>query len=497
MKRVAAVLVVGFWAANAAADEGALRLTLKEAIRSAVERNIDVRAELYNPAISEADIRLNQGIYNPLLSVFTNFQYAVTQSASTFFTDINRQKTFELNPGVTQLMPTGGTVGLAFNNTYTNTNTRFSPGEYWNSDLTLSLSQPLLKNFGREPTELAIMVARNGKDGSVEQFKSKLMDTVARVRTEYNKLYSLREDLEVKRTSLELARKILSDTKAQVKAGVLPAMEILNAEFGVASREKDVIDAERGVKDQNDVLGVLIQITSVGEFVPVDVPTKESVATNAGELVRQALDNRPELKAQRITLKTNELQTRVARNRTLPDLALTASAAVTGLDRHYNRDLEKVSTADYPVWGVGFKFQYPLGNDAARNDYIKSRLRADQTRTQISSLEANVENEVKSAVRGIETNYKQIDVTDRGRAFAEERLRSFIKKNQVGLATTKDVLDVENDLAVAKSNQIKALAGYNDAITQLWRATGEILDRLGVRISEKDGDALYDQMAHD
>lgn len=187
---------------------------------------------------------------------------------------------------------------------------------------------------------------------------------------------------------------------------------------------------------------------------------------------------------------------RVAHNRTLPDLNLSASAALTGLDSHYNRDMEKIGSADYPVWGVGLQFAYPLGNNAAENDYIRSKLRLEQARTQVRSLEANVENDVKAAIRGVESGYKQIDVTERGRAFAEERLRSFIKKNEVGLATTKDVLDVENDLAAAKINQINALVGYTDAITQLWRTTGEILDRTGVQLSDTEGDSLYERHVH-
>jgi len=88
-------------------------------------------------------------------------------------------------------------------------------------------------------------------------------------------------------------------------------------------------------------------------------------------------------------------------------------------------------------------------------------------------------------------------VTDRGRAFAEERLRSFIKRSEVGLATIKDVLEVESELATAKSNQIKALTGYGDAVTQLLRATGELLDREGITVTEKEGDSLYEQSARD
>jgi outer membrane protein TolC len=142
-------------------------------------------------------------------------------------------------------------------------------------------------------------------------------------------------------------------------------------------------------------------------------------------------------------------------------------------------------------------FEYPLGNNAAENEYIRNKLRVEQGRTQLRSLEANVENEVKTAIRGVDSGYKQLDVADRGRAFAEERLRSFIKRSEVGLATIKDVLEVESELATAKSNQIKALTGYGDAVTQLLRATGDLLEREGISVTEREGDSLYEQSARD
>ena len=75
--------------------------------------------------------------------------------------------------------------------------------------------------------------------------KSVVLATVAQVNTEYYKLGSFRQDLESKKVSLELASKILKETDARVKAGVMPAMETLNAQYGVSLREKDIIDAEQ------------------------------------------------------------------------------------------------------------------------------------------------------------------------------------------------------------------------------------------------------------
>jgi outer membrane protein len=478
------------------AQEIPLQLTLKNAVRMAVEKNLDVKTELYNPAMAQADWRGAKGIYNPNLSLLTDFQNSTTQSASLLIqggSEIDRSKQGQINLGVSQLIPLGGTVGLSFDNTWNSNNAKIVGflNRYWNSDLTLTFSQPLLKNFGSTATDLNIIVASYQKEGSFETFRGKLMDTIATVRQAYFNLYRLREDLKVQQTSLELAQKILDDTKARVKAGILPAMEILSSEFGVAQREQGLNTAELAVRDQMDRLRLLLQLPKDAEIVTADVPSGEYFKTDVSEDIRKALELRPELLALKVDQKSLQVQAQVARNRTLPDLSLNSSLALTGLGQEYDRDMNTLSTANYPVWEVGLQFTYPLGNDAARNDAIRSRLQVAQGRVQIKNLEESIGNEVRNAVRAIETSYKQIDVTDRGLAFARERLQAFIKRNAVGLATTKDVLDVQNDLVTAQNNQIAALVDYANSITQLWRATGEILQREGIVFSEKEAQALY------
>ena len=153
--------------------------------------------------------------------------------------------------------------------------------------------------------------------------------------------------------------------------------------------------------------------------------------------------------------------------------------------------MSSVLSLKNPSWNVGLEFKYPLGNGAADNDYRRSRLKTDQISLQLRSLEESSKKDVNAAIRGIAVGFKQIDVADRGAKFAEERLRAFIRKNEVGLATTKDVLDVENDLAIAKSNQIKAVVGYANALTTYWQVTGELLEKEGIRVVEGDADKLY------
>lgn len=462
-----------------------INLSLNDAIKLALERNLDLKVELFNPAIGEAEIRKSLGIYDPVLSAAVDYNRTTSPNTITFTPFVVDQ--FQATAGVNQLLPTGGTIGASANSYWISNSL-----SYFTNGFNMTVAQPLLRNFGRETTELNIAVSRLNKEGSLDRFRVRLSDTVAQVRNDYFKLYFLREDLAVKKTSLALANRILDETRGRVKAGVLPAMEILSAEFGSASREKGVIDAERAVRDQMDVLRQELQLDPNRDIVIVDQPTRENYPVVEEQALSQAIASRPELAAQRTTIQVNDLQRKVARNRTLPDLSLNASVGTAGFAPSFFRSFEKSLKAEDPVWGVGLQFSYPLGNRAAENDFIKSKLTLEQSQTQLLSLESGVVKDVKAAIRLLGSSYKQLDVTSRGRAYAAERLRAFRKRNEVGLATTKDVFDVENDLVTAEGNQIQAVVDYNNAITQLWRVTGVILDRQGIRISETQADPLYE-----
>ena len=493
MKKLAVLLFINLFAISAAsAEETGIKLSLKEAVKLALERNLDLKAELYNPAQAESDLRKSRAIYEPHLTLDTSYE------ESTQFSPLlgggAYQSTFALTPGANQLLPSGGTLALKYQNQKQNGTVIVPPFESsWSSSLDLSLSQPLLKNFGRETTELNIRVSQLSKETSISHLKSRILAVVAQVRTEYFNLASFREDFEARKSSLELARKVLSETEARVNAGVLPAMEILNARFGVYSREKELIDSEKALHDQVDLLAGLLQMNKVDNIVTTDRPQTSAVEIDESRALGKALAVRPELEELKGQLAITDLQTSVARKQIQPSLNLLSSVGLNGLANGYGRDTERLASLKYPAWSVGLQLDYPLGNESARNDYVKSRLRGEQTAVQIESLKSSIEIEVRNAVRAVRSSYKQLDVAEAGRQYAEERVKAFMKRGEVGLATTKDILDVQNDLVAARTNQIKANAGYASALNQLWKATGELLEREGITVDSSKSDAIYNE----
>jgi len=114
----------------------------------AAERNLDVRAEFYNPAQFEADIHRNRSIYDPLLSLDTTYA-DTTQPAFSSANTVSGQS-FDVNASLSQLFWTGGTASAVFMNNYSKTDSFFANEPHFGpSQLDVPLQQHLPHNTER------------------------------------------------------------------------------------------------------------------------------------------------------------------------------------------------------------------------------------------------------------------------------------------------------------------------------------------------------------
>ena len=110
------------------------------------------------------------------------------------------------------------------------------------------------------------------------------------------------------------------------------------------------------------------------------------------------------------------------------------------------------------------------------------QLLASQARTQLAATEESAALEVRTALRALASTREQIGVAEQGVTAAEVVVESYVKRQQLGLATTKDVLDVVSVLTQARESASAARADHQSAFTNLWKATGELLDRQGIQL---------------
>ncbi|HUT83513.1 MAG TPA: hypothetical protein VMX95_02595, partial [Thermodesulfobacteriota bacterium] len=144
---------------NAQPDEGAaLNLTLQDCIQRALKNNLEIRVEEINPKISEAEITQEKSKFDPV-ALLTAFQNKSLIESTTFLQGVflREQQKFFLQKGIdvdfslVEKLITGGKSELTYSYSRYETNSFFQfVNPAYRADLTFSITQPILRNFGVE-----------------------------------------------------------------------------------------------------------------------------------------------------------------------------------------------------------------------------------------------------------------------------------------------------------------------------------------------------------
>ncbi len=464
-------------------------LSLKESILLGIKNNLDIAIEGFNPKIRDADVTVAKAVFDPTAFAEIFFSKSKFQNRSLLSTNATTDNEDIFGAGgIRQFLPTGANYEVRYGTNRNDTNTSFleTLNPAYLSDLTLTLTQPLLKNFGVDVNRTAIKIARNDREISEDRLRARVMDIVTLVQTQYWDLVFTIEDLKVAQRSLGLAKELSQLNRARVRAGVAAPVEVTQAETDVAAREAGVTVAVKQLRDAEDNLKVTLNIPAQGDWggaiLPADPAQFEPVIVNLPGGIADAMQNRPEYRAAKVDLASRELNVRFTRNQLLPDLAIEGRVGTNGLGGNFGNSNEELSSGDFYEARAGLVFSFPLGNRAARAEYLKAQLGRDQAQVSLRSLELNITAEVRETVRRIERDAKLVDQTRAARVLAEEQLRIETKRLEAGVSTTFEVLRFQRELAVAQSAEVRAVTDYNKAIAAFDRARGVVLVKLGMQM---------------
>lgn len=485
----------------------ALRLSLDEAVKMAIERNVGIQLQRYDYLQAGENLRGSHGVFDWLASATVEQQSQQSPTISTFQSSGN--KATVANFGVSQLIPTGGTYEVGFNNsraTTTGGGTFVSPA--YRSGLGLGFNQPLMRNFGVDVTRRGITIARNTLGINRDLFRGVLMDTAVSVEQAYLDLVYTRQLVEVVKEALFLARDQARITQIRIDVGASAPLDILQPKVQIATQDENLIIAVANVRDAEDRVRALIHLDAADwdrPIIPTDPVGYTPMTIDQDAAVAKALQLRPELHEMQLTTATRRVQYVYARNQVLPrlDLNLNYSAAglsgrsaeidpVTGLptgrfnSTGYSNALSQVFGNDFPSWTVGFNVGLPVMNIGARAEAKRAELDLAQSRTDEEQIRQNIVVQVRKSVRDIDTAAKSITATRTARDAAEKNLEAERRRYENGMTTNFQVLQIQQQLSDARAREIQALVGYNKSVSAYHRAVGDLLDISNIRVEEPD-----------
>ena len=483
-----------------------MRLSLQDAITTALAHNINLEVSRLSLASSEQGVLGSTGIFDPLVKSTLGATYYEAQSTNQLVganVALQRGREFDLSLG--GLAATGGSYSVGWTNSRAKTNSSFyflNPS--YSSGLTFSLTQPLLKGFGTDVTRTGIEVARKSRDISKVQFEEIVINTAQAVENAYWNLVYTIDNLKAKQHSLMLAKDLLKETQTRVRIGTSAPIDVIQPEAAVAAREVDIIVAENAVGNAGDVLKGLLGFENPSDWNSTIVPTDAlEVTTEHVDLDRsiaEAIDKRPELRQMQMQLEIGEVNLLAARNATRPQLDLALGYGYSGVGGDatvidpqtgnvvsvtpggWSDALRQLRDRDYNQWSAAVNFSYPLGNHQAKAVVAQDRFAVATARQNIALQRQGVISDVRNAVRGLEASAKSIVAAVKSRELAERNLDAEEKKFANGMSTNFEVVKIQDDLAAAQAAELQSRVLYRQAVVAYRVSVGSFLDSLGIAV---------------
>jgi len=463
-------------------------LSLKDAIIRTLSNNVSIAVESFDSKVKKESILDSLSEFDVTLDIELSTGRKTQQLASAFSSP-NRMENDSDNwdLSLSQKLVSGANYQFDFTNNRNKTNSKTAGlNPSYNSEFELNLTQPLLKNFGTSINKRNINIAKNEVDISDYDFKTKVIDVISDVESTYWDYVLNLKDLEVKQKSLDRAKDLERRVKIQVFVGTMAPIETLQAESEVASREEFLLSAKDAIEDNQDKLKNILNIdfSSPEGLLNIHPSTKADIFVknvDFNETVKIALSSRADYLGKQKELENKDILVKYQENQIYPSIDLVGSLGVNGLSGDavaitsgtfqgksaygggYGTALTDSLSTNYYDWELGVKFSYPLGNRSAKSKLSASRLEKAKLILDIKNLEKQIILEVRESVRQLQTDTKRIKAASIAKKLAEEKLKAEEKKFEVGLSTSFNVLEFQEDLAQAQSNEIKTIIDYKQS----------------------------------
>lgn len=484
----AALFALAPIAALAQAPAAPLRLTVDEAVKLALDNNLDLKTDRLDPQIGDTRVAAASGLFRPTVSSTVNRNNQLQPPSSLLFPESTRTDVVTTNVGLNQRLPWFGTsYSVGWDTSHTDSNSflnSFNP--LLRSGFSLVVSQPLLKDLFVDGARTNVTLSRNNRSIADTRLQESVVRTTAAVKAAYWNLVSARANVVARQASLRLAEELVRVNKAKVDVGQSPPIDLVSAQAEVASNQEQLIVAETTVKQSEDRLRVLIfdaarrDVWSIA-LEPSDTPPVGTAAIDVEAAVTNALRDRADLARARKDIENAGVALRLAGNQKLPDVRVNASYQASGLGGTevlrtggfpgtivgpgqivgFGNILDQLLRSDYPTWAVGVSVSYPVGRSAEDAVQARSRLEAQQAEQRMRSAEGRVIQQVRDAAWKVEMNARRLETVRAVRELAEQRRDVEQRRFEVGMSTSFLVIQAQRDLAQATQNELAAVLAYD------------------------------------
>lgn len=523
-------------------DDSARKITLKQAIYIAIRNNPALKASELTPIESTEGVREANAAFDPDLTSQLDVIKDVTPTSSALQapgSDAFTTKDYDWDFGLTKVLATtNGTLGLTFDNNRTLTNSAFaSVNPAYTPTAEISLSQPLLRNFGWDFARINVRLAESSQRAAQWNYGAALNDFVQRIGGDYWGVVGAEENLQVTESALKFNADLVRVNRISLQVGTLAPIDLQEAESAAATAEANVYSSEAALKSARAQLRQDVMLNPAGTFIPEEIQPAESpnpnvqIDENEENALELMIEYSPALGGLREAIRTAAIQVRFQQNQVLPQLNIggefgftalsgssrcssTGSNVIAGITTPsnctvpgepvpvppasrfngfrlpfggvYGDALNHLLNAQFYNYAGVINFEMPLDNAAAKAALGQARIEYEQARMTYRGALSQAVTSLEASLANLRAEEQSAQATHAATYYAEQSLHNEQIEFRVGLATTHDLLQFQSELVTAQGNEVTTDIGLENARLALWYWEGTLLRTYNIDFQVQD-----------
>ncbi|MDG2471340.1 MAG: TolC family protein [Pirellulaceae bacterium] len=396
----------------------------------------------------------------------------------------------------------------------------------WFTQIQAEVRQPLLQGRGVSFNRVAgpngntnsirgVVISRMKTDISQLEFEIGVRDLINNVENAYWDLYFAYRLLESRVAARDAALKIYKKIKARENFADVGQLQQVSEQYW--RFQEDVIAAETGktvdgTRSNNGSTGgtftgnlgvhvaerrlrllIGIEINDNDVLRPQEDPVIAEVDFEWKEIVREALNSRPEIRRQELMVKQKGIIVAANRNFLLPRVDLVGGYRWRGFgdsliaaDRNGQGRVDNafmdLTSGDFQEWFVGTEAAVPIGFRQAATSLRNAQLQQSRQAAIMRETKKQIVHDLSNAYAELKKAHKLMEISFNRRAEAKKRVELLRLKDDIGLIDAE--LDSERRAADSDSHFFQALVTYLIAIKNVHLEKGSLLRYNKVYLSD-------------
>lgn len=442
-------------------------LNLQQCVGYALRQNLNLATTAIDNETSKLNVKSAKTAFYPVFRV----------DFSGFGPEDLGSRGYDLS--VTQFTPLGTSFTLSGGYDWDNTGR--------DSRASISVSQPLLRGFGRADSGLALRGAHVDRRISLVELEIEVQRLVFQVKQAYYAVAQQEKTLNVRAAAVERAKKMLVNMRLKKKAGFETKLNVSRTEVQLAERQVSLATSRQAYESTLDRLKEILNLKLKKNYRVAQPAPARRVTLDLDKTVKLAHENRLEMLTtrRRVDLAKLRLLRRYNLSRHQLDLSASFDLTDSGLDFE---DVSRLND-DHTV-SVSLNYRWPWGRASDRIELEREKL---AVRRQMISLErerVRIHREVRDVLRDLRSIALNLDAFKLKIQGAQSALEAAEALNEAGRGDIFAVIEANDDLLQAETDQIREQLNYLTKLAELDLVRGKRSDRVDLRAARLNGKVL-------